>query len=270
MITTILFDIYGTLIDISTDEADMAAYSIISKWLEYKGIYLSAEQVKWLYHEEFRKRLGADEARRAKVDVFKDIIDEFAVRVDKRKEMYRDADVRDVFKKIILKFTSPPRQELEDMATDLSHLFRASTRKRIFIYPVTKRALGEMKKKYRLGIVSNAQEAFTIPEMNLYGLMPYFETIVLSSQVGVKKPNSRIFMQALKTLNVDPGEVVFVGNDMTADIMGAGKLGMRTIFVQNKEAYNMAGIAPDAIITNTNIFDALTVIDRWNADLEKR
>ena len=63
-----------------------------------------------------------------------------------------------------------------------------------------------------------------MPELGLYQLGPYFETIVLSSQVGVKKPNSRIFARALSDLNVKPEKAVFVGNDMEADMLGASKL----------------------------------------------
>ena len=77
MISTILFDIYGTLIDISTDENDPAAYDALSKWLEYKYIYLSADQLKWFYREEFARRIGTEAVRKKlEQDVFKSIIDE--------------------------------------------------------------------------------------------------------------------------------------------------------------------------------------------------
>ncbi|HEY3422088.1 MAG TPA: HAD family hydrolase [Methanocellaceae archaeon] len=269
MITTILFDIYGTLIDISTDENDTAAYEALSKWLEYKYIYLSADQLKWFYREEFARRIGTETARKKlEEDVFKSIIDEFEARMTSRQETHPDADVREVFKSIILRFAQRTPEELEHMATDLSHLFRAVTRKRIFLYPTVKPALDQMQKKYRLGIVSNAQEAFTMPELGLYKLGPYFETIVLSSQVGVKKPNSRIFARALADLNVKPEKVVFVGNDMEADMMGASKLGMRTIYLMDKNRVGQAprGVSPDAVVSNVNLFEVMTIVDRWNGE----
>lgn len=265
MITTILFDIYGTLIDITTDEADPSTYEALSKWLEYKYIYVSGDQLKWLYKEEFLRRLGSAEARsRAEADIFKNIIEEFEARVGEHKEMYPDADVREVFKAIVMKFASRTPEELDHLSSDLSQLFRAMTRKRIFIYPTVKPALDQMQKKYRLGIVSNAQEAFTMPELGLYDLTRYFETVVLSSQAGVKKPNSRIFTRALSNLNVKPSEAVMVGNDMTADMMGASKLGMRTIFISDRPARPIKGVTPDAIIPNINLFQVLELVDAWN------
>ncbi len=268
MITTILFDIYGTLIDILTDEADPSAYNTMSRWLEYKYIYLSGDQLKWFYHEEFARRLGMEEARgRAEADIFKNIIEEFEMRLGERKEMYADADVREVFKNIILKFASRTPEELGHISSDLAQLFRATTRKRIFLYPTVKPALEQMQKKYRLGVVSNAQEAFTMPELGLYGLDRYFEAIVLSSQAGVKKPSTRIFARVLSDLNVKPSDVVMVGNDMVADMMGASKMGMRTIYVQqkNKPGRQVTGVNPDAIISNVNLFEVLTLVDGWNA-----
>jgi putative hydrolase of the HAD superfamily len=267
MITTILFDIYGTLIDITTDEGDLQAYETMSKWLEYKYIYLSGDQLRWFYREEFARRLGTEEARtRLEADIFKNIIEEFEARLQERKEIFPDADVRDVFKSIILKFTARTPEELDHLSTDLSQLFRATTRKRIFIYPTVKPALDQLQKKYRLGIVSNAQEAFTLPELGLYDLARFFETIVLSSEVGVKKPNSRIFTRALSDLNVKPSEAVMVGNDLTADMMGAAKLGMKTIYIsqKNKPERPARGVTPDAVISNVNMFEVLTLVDGWN------
>jgi putative hydrolase of the HAD superfamily len=273
MITTIFFDIYGTLIDILTDESDISSYETMSKWLEYKYLYLTAEQLKWFYREEFDRRLGTEEMRsRAEANIFKNIINEYESRVSDHRELYPDADVREVFKSIIRKFTTRTPEELEHISTDLSHLFRATSRRRMFIYPTVKPALDDLEKKYRLGIISNAQEAFTMPELALYDLARYFETIVLSSQVGVKKPNSRIFARGLSNLKVKPEEAVFVGNDLMADIMGASSLGMKTIYIlqkSNRPVSQSKGFTPDAVISNVNLFEVLTIVDTWNSGTSK-
>jgi putative hydrolase of the HAD superfamily len=262
VISTILFDIYGTLIDISTDEDSPAAYETISKYLEYKGIYMTPDQLKWFYREEFSRRIGPAEPSRPEADIFKDIMEDFEMRMAQR-ERHVDADVREVFRCVVQKY-APPGTDLGDLSTDLSHLFRASTRKKMFLYPTVRPAMEEMQKRYRLGIVSNAQEAFTMPELDIYGLRKYFETIVLSSMAGVKKPNSKIFLKALENLNVRPQDTVFVGNDMHADIMGAGRLGMKTIFLADKPGQRARGVEPDAIVNSSDMFQVLTYVDRWN------
>jgi putative hydrolase of the HAD superfamily len=58
-----------------------------------------------------------------------------------------------------------------------------------------------------------------------------------------------------------------VGNDMMADMMGASKLGMKTILVSQKSGtvQQARGIRPDAIVSNVNLFEVLSLVDAWNA-----
>jgi putative hydrolase of the HAD superfamily len=267
MITAVLFDIYGTLIDIQTDEAGMGAYDILSKWLEYKRVYISPDQVKWFYHEEFASRLGRPEQRRAESDAFKEIIDEYAAR-SQGTELFPDSDVTDVFRTILSRCCNVISPAIDHLPEDCSHLFRAATRKRMFLYPTVKPGLDELRKSYRLGIVSNAQEAFTLPELDLYGLRAYFETIALSSQVGVKKPNSKIFQSALDRLKIEPQQAVFVGNDLFADVLGAGKLGMKTIYL-GMAGQPVRGASPDAVVPDINFHELKNIVDKWNAREKK-
>jgi haloacid dehalogenase superfamily, subfamily IA, variant 3 with third motif having DD or ED/haloacid dehalogenase superfamily, subfamily IA, variant 1 with third motif having Dx(3-4)D or Dx(3-4)E len=267
MIVAILFDIYGTLIDIQTDEISMDAYDILSKWLEYKHVYISPDQIKWFYHEEFARRLGPPDQRRAESDAFREITDEYSARA-RGTELFLDSDVTDVFRTILARCCNIMSPEVDHLPEDCSHLFRTATRKRMFIYPTVKPGLDQIKKGYRLGIVSNAQEAFTLPELDLYGLQSYFETIVLSSQAGVKKPNSKIFEQALDNLNIEPWQAAFVGNDLFADILGAGKIGMKTIYV-GRGGQDIRGAVPDAIVPDVNIHEVKNIVDRWNAEEKK-
>ena len=267
MITTVLFDIYGTLIDIQTDEASMDAYNILSKWLEYKRVYLSPDQVKWFYHEEFARRLGTPEQRKAEPDAFKDIADEHAASAPGT-GLFPDSDVNDVFRTILTRCGCVASTAIDHLPEDCSHLFRAATRKRMFLYPTIKPGLDELRKGYRLGIVSNAQETFTLPELDIYGLRPYFETIVLSSSVGVKKPNARIFQVALDNLKIEPQHAAFVGNDLFADILGAGRLGMKTIYL-SQPGQTIRGATPDAVVPDINFHEIKNIVDGWNQQEKK-
>lgn len=255
MIKAVLFDIYGTLVDVQTDEAGMGAYELLSKYLEYKHVYLTPDQVKWFYHEEFARRLGSEPGRPASMDDFRQYI-----RANPRS--YPDDDIRDVFKTIVERCRAIREENLDHTAADLSHLFRSATRKRLFVYPTIRSGLKVLREKYRLGIVSNAQEAFTPEELDIYGLREHFDIIVLSSQVKLKKPNPAIFQAALEQIGVAPKEAVFVGNDLTADIMGASAMGMKTILI-GRQQYNIVGVTPDAIIPGTDIAEIMRIIVNW-------
>lgn len=257
MIKVVLFDIYGTLIDIQTDEYSLSTYEPLSRYLQYKHIYLSPDQVKWLYHEEFARRLGQEPPRPASLADFQRLI-------GTTPGAYPDADIRDVFKAILSRYGHLPEANLGHEAADLSHLFRSTTRKRMFIYPTVVSGLHALAEKYRLGIVSNAQEAFTPEELDLYGLREHFDTIVLSSEVQVKKPNPRIFFKALEKMAASPSEAVFVGNDLTADILGASAIGMKTILIGHP-GYSIPGVTPSAVIPAPDPAEVLRLIDSWKA-----
>jgi HAD superfamily hydrolase (TIGR01509 family) len=92
----------------------------------------------------------------------------------------------------------------------------------------------ELHKKYRLGIVSNfyGNLPFIFQEI---GLTHYFGAIIDSSNVGVIKPDPKIFKAALDKLNVSANESVFIGDSLKRDMTGAKMMGMKHIWVKNKE-----------------------------------
>ena len=83
----------------------------------------------------------------------------------------------------------------------------------------------------RLCIVSNAQfRADTMrAQLDHLGLSGYFDATVFSSEVGWRKPNSRIYATALERIGLAPGAVVFVGDRMREDVRGPRALGIRAI-----------------------------------------
>ena len=78
-------------------------------------------------------------------------------------------------------------------------------------------------------IVSNADEAFLQEILARNGLA--FDAVVTSEGVRAYKPNPRIFERALEALRVPPREAVHVGDSLEADVLGAGRLGMGTVWV---------------------------------------
>ncbi|MEM2464942.1 MAG: HAD family hydrolase [Candidatus Bathyarchaeia archaeon] len=89
---------------------------------------------------------------------------------------------------------------------------------------------------YKTGIISN----FSIPEgarrlINMYGLGPLLDTIVISGEVNRRKPSPEIFIQALTNLKVDAPKAVFVGDTLDIDIEGAKKVGMKTILIKRED-----------------------------------
>ena len=87
-------------------------------------------------------------------------------------------------------------------------------------------ALGLLRRRgYLLAVVSNFDRRLRAVLHDLK-LGQFFDAVILSSEVGADKPDSRIFERALRTLNVTPGEALHVGDDPTRD-WGAEALGLQ-------------------------------------------
>ncbi len=85
---------------------------------------------------------------------------------------------------------------------------------------------------FKLGIISNSPIAFHKRVLQKHNLLQYFDDIVISCEVGYRKPDTRIFLIALERLNVRPPESVYVGDIPCIDIPGAKKLGMITALMK--------------------------------------
>lgn len=74
----------------------------------------------------------------------------------------------------------------------------------------------------RMGIVSNIISTSLVPHvLNEYGIADYMECIVMSSGTGIRKPDPRIFTIAMEQLGVTPEETGYVGDTISRDVLGA-------------------------------------------------
>jgi putative hydrolase of the HAD superfamily len=83
----------------------------------------------------------------------------------------------------------------------------------------------------RLALVSNTASPDWLlrPVLERQGLVQRVDTVVLSSEVGKRKPHPAIFERALAEVGVRPEEALFVGDRLDADVLGASNVGMRTV-----------------------------------------
>lgn len=104
-------------------------------------------------------------------------------------------------------------------------------------YPDARPLLDDLKdRKFRLGVVSNATDLVRRVLDNL-DLTKYFETIVVSAEVGVRKPHERIFKIAADRVRSPPNRVIYIGDRFAIDVLGAKRAGMNAILLDRFGAY---------------------------------
>ena len=98
------------------------------------------------------------------------------------------------------------------------------------VFPFTFEVLDYLKVKYHLHIITNGFEEVQYVKLKQSKLLHYFEQIVTSEQVGVKKPNPEIFRYALVSAFCNPDESIMIGDDLPVDILGAKAIGMHQVY----------------------------------------
>ncbi|MGD0238616.1 MAG: HAD family hydrolase, partial [Syntrophorhabdales bacterium] len=207
----ILFDLYGTLIDIDTDESLEEIYRGIAHYLTYHGIYLHRWEVRDRYYEIMKRQK------------------------EEGGEEYPEINVEAIWNSFLGQEGIGAPLARRKLALILAQLYRAISRKRLQLYPDVKRVLDELRVTYRMALVSDAQPCYALPEMKAVGLEGYFDPIIISAYYGFRKPDTRLIKKALDTMKLGPAEVICVGNDMYRDIFGASQLGIKAIFIDSNQ-----------------------------------
>jgi len=101
-------------------------------------------------------------------------------------------------------------------------------------FPNTKKILMDLSKKYKLGIISNLPHDSLITELDKEKMLNMFDPIVISYEVGVRKPHPRIYQQALERAKTTPENSIFVSHDKE-EVQGAENVGIRGILVKSLE-----------------------------------
>jgi putative hydrolase of the HAD superfamily len=110
--------------------------------------------------------------------------------------------------------------------------------------------LRRLKKMYTLGVVSNLAYSPAVSRtLARFGVAELFDAIIVSADVGWRKPSPKIFRKALQTMRISESETVYVGDELDHDIEGAKKVGMHTVLLK-RSSTNMApsDAKPDFII----------------------
>lgn len=102
------------------------------------------------------------------------------------------------------------------------------------LVPGTLELLDYLKPKYHLHLITNGFQEVQHTKLNGSGLEPYFETLTVSEEVGVKKPNPEIFHYALRKAGAIAEESIMIGDEMAVDIDGARAAGMDTVMFNPK------------------------------------
>ncbi len=125
------------------------------------------------------------------------------------------------------------------VAQSLYHNYWRNYKARCYVKEDVREVLQELQKRFRLGVVSNFMVHNGIEELlETNGIKKHFEFVVTSINTGWRKPNIRIYEEALKLSGAEAGEILFVGDDYVNDWQAPPRYGMSSILLDRYGKYD--------------------------------
>lgn len=170
-----IFDLYGTLADIHTEENDPLVWKKLALFYGYYDANYAPEELK----ERYAAIIAGEESKMK------------SEKKDDAHEAHPEVQIEEVFQKL---FEEKGVKADPTLAVHAGQFFRILSTDYVKLYDGVTDLLEALKKKgKKIYLLSNAQRIFTEYEMHTLGIAKYFDDIFISSTCGVKKPDSRFF-----------------------------------------------------------------------------
>lgn len=237
-----IFDLYGTLVDIHTDEERPQLWEDLTAWYREHGAPYAPEELQEAYIRTVRQMERGTSLRNDAHEAHPEIQLEFV-------------------------FQALYRQKGTDASLDLAvrtgERFRKESLDYIRLYDGAVELLKALRANgQRIWLLSNAQRIFTAYELKTLGIEPLFDGIYLSSDYGCKKPDRRFFDILLKERGIAVENAVMTGNDGVCDIRGAREAGLSTVYIRSNISPEEPLPEADYVLEEMDLARVRTILTR--------
>ncbi len=230
-----IFDLYGTLIDINTDEWCDEIWQKMSVLYGYKGAHYTFDEL----HREYDRLVEAEKKAVKKKHPEYSVID---IKIEK------------VFKKL---FTQKGVKATKAQILFIAETFRCFSTKYIKLYDGVIDLLDTLKENGKnIYLLSNAQRSFTENELNMLGLTKYFDGICISSDEECSKPDGNYYKILFDRYGLKKSESIMIGNDYLSDIGGAADFGIDSLYIHQSISPEIKGkLRSTYTVMSGNVFE---------------
>ena len=216
MYTNYIFDLYGTLVDINTNENNPELWYKLSLFYSFKGAIYTSNELENSYKELVKANLSS---------------------ITNTK--YPDFPLENIFSKLYIDKGVTPS---DNLINDTAHFFRILSIKYIKLYDGAIELLELLKAKgKKIYLLSNAQRIFTLYEMKVLGIEKYFDDILFSADYKVCKPDKNFYKQLINKHNLDIKNSIMIGNDYICDIEGSSHVGLDSFYMHSNLSPEIKG-----------------------------
>lgn len=215
MYTNYIFDLYGTLVDIHTNEEKASLWKNMARYMSLQGARYEAGELRKAYRRRIEELRDTPET---------------------------EVDLALVIRRLYTEKGAAPSP------ADIAHwalAFRALSLEHLRLFEGAAEVLLELRRRGKgVYLLSNAQRLFTEPEMRSLGIYELFDDVFISSDIGFMKPSRGFYAALLEKHRLDPKSCVMVGNDWQADAWGAHNNGMASLYLRTPQSPREEGALP--------------------------
>lgn len=204
--------------------------------MKYKHIFFDLDRTLWDFEKNSHKTLlqliDRFSLLKKGVDTAEDFIRRYKIHNDILWGLYRidkisKKELRG--KRFLLTMQEYGINDLQ-LAEDFGSAYIDESPYKTKLFPFSHEILNYLKERYTLHIITNGFQEVQHIKLEASRLDEYFDIVITSEQVGVKKPDRRIFDFALKKANALSYESIMIGDDLIVDVLGAEKAGLTAIY----------------------------------------
>jgi putative hydrolase of the HAD superfamily len=206
---------------------------------KYEHIFFDLDKTLWDFDENSKKILIAifiNFKLHESIDSVEAFIDKYQEINENLWSLYRDNQLDKEtlrwkrFEDTLMHFNVFDR----NTANSIGEYYELNAPRQTLLFPNSIEVLDYLSKKYQLHIITNGIEEEQHIKLSASGLTKYFDVLVFSEKVGVKKPHPYIFKKAFSLTGAKARNSIMIGDDLYADIYGAQRVNMDAIYFNSK------------------------------------
>lgn len=233
----VIFDLFDTLVDFERDRLPLIH-------VNGKAVRSTAGVVYPLFAERY-SHISLETFYQAFLESFTEV-----ARI--RETEGREVSARERFSRFFGTLQIPVTTDSDPFLSTLLETHMACLADAVFAPPERRELLAWLNPRYRLALISNFDHGQTARQiLDRAEMTPFFEAILISEEMGWRKPHPAIFEAACHALQITPQEAIFIGDSPSIDIVGAKGVGMMAIWVNRKgELWDQESPHPDHTVSS--------------------
>lgn len=234
-----IFDLYGTLVDINTNEWKQSLWKNMAMIYSLSGAKYKPTELKKAYSKYLSEVIAAIPHEKYSTNP--------------------EPQIEYVFQKL---YTEKGVSCDIDTAANTGKVFRALSLKYIKLYDGVHELFDAIHKNGgKAYLLSNAQRIFTEPEIRMLGIYDEFEDVIISSDIGCAKPDIKFYQHILDKHSLLLEESIMIGNDYITDIKGSYQAGIDSLYLHTNISPEIKGeLLAKYKVMDGNIYSAIKML----------